>query len=150
MGKCAEPTCRFPPLRLSHHGAAAWGSKNDRLVPSDYRIVILLEMHIPSICKNLAIRYTSWYRGNDSIYCDISQYCKARWCIKIFWAGPQRASPTNAKVCHWVSEWWSYRIGQPTVGVSSLVVALSKWKGGEQLLCLRFLGSVSAVQCNIT
>ena len=28
------------------------------------------------IGRNLAIRYVSWYRGYDSIYCDILRYCK--------------------------------------------------------------------------
>ncbi len=31
--------------------------------------------------------------------------------------------------CHWVSEWWSHAIARPSVGVSSLAVALSKWIG---------------------
>ena len=59
-----------------------------------------------------------------------------------FLAGLQRARPMNAKVFHWVTEWpnewWSYTI----VGVSSLAVALSKWKGGKSPL-FTFSGGVS-------
>ena len=43
-------------------------------------------------------------------------------------------------VSDWLTEWWSYRIGWLTVGVSSLVIALSKWRGGEQFCVYLFWG----------
>ena len=58
-----------------------------------------------------------------------------------FLAGPQRASPTNAKVCHWVTDWvmklqdWSADCRSFLIGRCSF-----KMKRRRTVLCLRFSG----------
>ena len=81
-----------------------------------------------------------WYRREIASWmtltmCDNESLLLKGYIDKKFWLdrrGP--ALQTQKSVTEWLTEWWSYTIGRPSVGVSSLVVALSKWKGGNNPL----------------
>ncbi len=64
-------------------------------------------------------------KSKSSLSSEISQQLYE---LAQFLAEPQRASPTNSKVCHWVSE-WVMKLHDWSAWVLSLAVPLSKWIG---------------------
>ena len=106
-------------------------------------------------CPCSTMKYSVWLTWYDTTRIILSSQVKSSQ----FLAGPQRASPNNAKVCHWVSEWvsewvsdWVMKLQDWSADCWSFLIGRCsfKMKRRRTVLCLRFLGSVSAVQCNST